>query len=112
MAKVHPAIIAVGKNKGHKTTALKVNPKNVKQSRTKGRLGKRVKLIRQVINEVSGVATYEKRVIELLKAGSLKDTKKALKVSKAALGTHQRAKLKREGLMNMLRAQQKQGQKK
>jgi len=63
MAKVHPTIIAVGKHKGHKTTSLKANPKNVRQSRTKGKLGKRVKLIRQVVSEVAGVATYEKRVI-------------------------------------------------
>ncbi len=42
-----------------------------------------------------------------MKAGSLKDTKKALKVAKGALGTHRRAKLKRESLMNLLRAQQK-----
>lgn len=63
MAKVHPTIIAVGKNKGHKTTSLKANPKKVRQSRTKGRLGKRVKVIRQVIGEVAGVSTYEKRII-------------------------------------------------
>jgi hypothetical protein len=43
----------------------------------------------------------------LLKAGSLKDTKKALKVAKGALGTHIRAKIKRENLMNLIRAQQK-----
>jgi hypothetical protein len=43
----------------------------------------------------------------LLKAGSLKDTKKALKVAKKALGTHIRAKIKRENLMNLIRAQQK-----
>jgi hypothetical protein len=41
-----------------------------------------------------------------LKAGSLKDTKRALKLTKKALGTHRRAKIKRENLMNLLRAQQ------
>jgi hypothetical protein len=46
-----------------------------------------------------------------LKAGSLKDTKRALKVSKKALGTHRRAKLKRENLMNLLRAQQSKAKK-
>ena len=34
-------------------------------------------------------------MIEFLKAGSLKDTKRALKVSKKGLGTHRRAKLKK-----------------
>jgi hypothetical protein len=40
----------------------------------------------------------------------LKDTKKALKVAKGALGTHTRAKIKRENLMNLIRAQQKAAQ--
>ena len=74
-------------------------------------MGKRVRLIRQVIGEVGGVSTYEKRVIEFLKAGSVKDTKRALKLSKKALGTHRRAKLKRESLMNLLRAQQAKAKK-
>ena len=109
MAKSHPAVIALGQNKGHPITKFKVSEKEAKRSHPvakKGVLGKRVKLIRQVIGEVGGVSTYEKRVIEFLKAGSVKDTKRALKLSKKALGTHRRAKLKRESLMNLLRAQQ------
>ena len=102
MAKSHPAVIAIGKNKGHPTTKIQ---RRVRPVASKSKLGKRTKVIRQVVAEVSGV--YEKRIIELLKAGSLKDTKKALKVAKKALGTHRRAKLKRENLMNLLRAQQK-----
>ena len=104
MAKSHPAVIAIGKNKGHPTTKIQ---RRVRPVASKSKLGKRTKVIRQVVAEVSGVCGYEKRIIELLKAGSLKDTKKALKVAKKALGTHRRAKLKRENLMNLLRAQQK-----
>jgi len=107
MAKQHPAVIAIGKNKGHPTTKIVANKKTVKQANTKGRLGKRVHFIRQLVSEVAGVSVYEKRIIELLKGGSLKDTKKALKVAKAALGTHGRAKIKRENLMNVIRVQQK-----
>lgn len=109
MAKQHPSVIAIGKNKGHPTTKL-AGKKSVKPSQTKGKLGKRVSFIRALVGEVAGVASYEKRIIELLKAGSLKDTKKALKVAKSSLGTHCRAKIKRENLMNLIRAQQKAAQ--
>lgn len=115
MAKSHPAVIALGQHKGHPLTKYKPTSKKgakPKQASRKGRIGKRVKLIRQVASEVGGVATYEKRIIEFLKAGSLKDTKKALKLSKKALGTHKRAKLKRESLMVLLRAQQAAKEKK
>lgn len=111
MAKTHPAVIAIGANKGHPFTKYQPAGKagqRVRPVSKKGRLGKRVKTIRQVIAEVAGVASYEKRVIECLKAGSLKDTKRALKMSKKALGTHRRAKLKREALMNFLRVQHAQ----
>lgn len=107
MAKQHPSVIAIGKNKGHPTTKLAANQRVVRPSRSKGRLGKRVAFIRSLVTEVAGVSGYEKRIIELLKAGSLKDTKKALKVAKKALGTHTRGKIKRENLMNVIRAQQK-----
>jgi len=103
MAKSHPTNIALGKNKGHKTTRIQPRTRPVS---TKAKIGKRTKLVRQIISQVAGVSGYEKRVIEYLKAGSLKDTKRALKVTKKALGTHRRAKLKRENLMNLLRAQQ------
>jgi len=103
MAKSHPAVIALGKNKGHKTTRIQARTRPVS---TKSKIGKRTKLVRQIISQVAGVSGYEKRVIEYLKAGSLKDTKRALKATKKALGTHRRAKLKRENLMNLLRAQQ------
>lgn len=114
MVKTHPTVIALGQNKGHPITKFKVSEKQAKKTRPasrKGAIGKRVKLIRQVIGEVGGVSTYEKRVIEFLKAGSVKDTKKALKLSKKALGTHRRAKLKREALMNLLRTQQAKAKK-
>ena len=104
MAKSQPTVIAIGKNKGHKTT--KIQAKRPRPVSTKAKLGKRTKLVRQIISQVAGVSGYEKRVIEYLKAGSLKDTKRALKATKKALGTHRRAKLKRENLMNLLRAQQ------
>ena len=56
--------------------------------------------MRNVIREVAGFAPYEKRITELLKVG--KD-KRALKVAKRKLGTHKRAKKKREEMSSVLR---------
>ena len=61
MAKNQPVNIAVGKHKGHPTT--KLQSKSVRPVRSKGRIGKRVRLVREVVAEVSGVASYEKRAI-------------------------------------------------
>lgn len=49
---------------------------------------------------MAGFAPYEKRITELLKVG--KD-KRALKVAKRKLGTHKRAKRKREEMSSALR---------
>lgn len=56
--------------------------------------------MRNLIREVAGFAPYEKRITELLKVG--KD-KRALKVAKRKLGTHKRAKKKREEMSSVLR---------
>eukprot|EP00242_Pyramimonas_sp_CCMP2087_P000178 CAMPEP_0198228918 /NCGR_PEP_ID=MMETSP1445-20131203/113848_1 /TAXON_ID=36898 /ORGANISM="Pyramimonas sp., Strain CCMP2087" /LENGTH=110 /DNA_ID=CAMNT_0043909351 /DNA_START=1204 /DNA_END=1536 /DNA_ORIENTATION=+ len=89
--------IAIGLNKGHVTTKRVLKPK---PSARKGRCGKRVGMIRNIIREVAGSAPYEKRLMELLKVG--KD-KRALKVAKKKLGTHLRAKKKRDEMSGLLR---------
>ena len=61
MVKNHPTNIAIGKNKGHATT--KLQKKTVRPVKSKAKLGKRVKLIREVASEVSGVSVYEKRAL-------------------------------------------------
>ena len=61
---------------------------------------KRIHFVRNLIREVAGFAPYEKRITELLKVG--KD-KRALKVAKRKLGTHKRAKKKREEMSSVLR---------
>lgn len=55
MVKVAQKNLAVGLNRGYVTTPLKKTAKQaskVRQSRTKPVLGKRIKVIRQVITEV------------------------------------------------------------
>jgi large subunit ribosomal protein L36e len=89
--------------KGHAVTKLS---KVSKPSYRKGRLSKRTALVRSVIREVTGFAPYERKVLELLQAGSSKDEKKAMKVAKRRLGTHKRGIKKREflrGVMQRLR---------
>ncbi|KAF8379516.1 hypothetical protein HHK36_028954 [Tetracentron sinense] len=87
----------VGLNKGHIVTKKELAPR---PSARKGKTSKRVHFVKNLIREVAGFAPYEKRITELLKVG--KD-KRALKVAKRKLGTHKRAKKKREEMSNVLR---------
>ncbi|KAK4571589.1 hypothetical protein RGQ29_030130 [Quercus rubra] len=89
--------LCVGANRGHIVTKKELAPR---PSDRKGKTSKRVLFVRNLIREVAGLAPYEKRITELLKVG--KD-KRALKVAKRKLGTHKRAKKKREEMSNTLR---------
>ncbi|XP_030749349.1 60S ribosomal protein L36 [Sitophilus oryzae] len=94
--------IAVGLQKGHKTTKIptgKTKSGKLRPARLKGIQTKHSKFVRDLIREVCGHAPYEKRAMELLKVS--KD-KRALKFLKRRLGTHIRAKRKREELSNIL----------
>lgn len=90
----------VGINRGFIVTKLKTAKR---PSNRKGKLGKRVSFIRNVVKSVTGFAPYEKRMIELLKTGLGRDSKRSLKMAKARLGTHKRALHKREELNSFLR---------
>eukprot|EP00271_Cylindrocystis_brebissonii_P014760 TRINITY_DN36286_c0_g1_i1.p1 TRINITY_DN36286_c0_g1~~TRINITY_DN36286_c0_g1_i1.p1 ORF type:complete len:174 (-),score=35.66 TRINITY_DN36286_c0_g1_i1:663-1184(-) len=104
--------IAIGLNKGHVVTRpekkLKADGEKkddrvafpARPAHRKGALGKRVGFVRTLIREVVGLAPYEKRITELLKVG--KD-KRALKLAKKKLGTHLRAKRKREDMQAVVR---------
>lgn len=93
--------IAVGLNKGHVVTKKE---KVARPGSRKGRASTKVKFVRDIIREVAGQAPYEKRVIELLKNGR---DKRALKVCKRKLGTHLRAKRKRDEMAGVLRKMKK-----
>ena len=78
--------MAVGLQKGHKTTKIVVSRKKTatkthkfKPSRLKGRQTKHGKFIRDLIREVVGHAPYEKRAMELLKVSKDKRALKFLK---------------------------------
>lgn len=90
--------LSVGLNKGHVVT--KRTPLQKRSSYTKGKVTGRTEVMREVMREVVGFAPYERRIIELLRIG--KD-KRALKFAKKRLGTHIRAKRKREEMGEALR---------
>ncbi|MCH0629533.1 60S ribosomal protein L36 [Kocuria palustris] len=93
--------IAVGLNKGHKTTAKEVAPKI---SYRKGALTKRTEFVRSIVSEVAGLAPYERRLIELIRnAGE----KRAKKLAKKRLGTHKRALKKVEEMNGVIAASRK-----
>ncbi|OXA59609.1 60S ribosomal protein L36 [Folsomia candida] len=94
--------IAIGLERGHKTIRNKQTPRPVAN---KGKQTKHNKFVRDIIREVVGHSPYEKRAMELLKVS--KD-KRALKFLKKRLGTHIRAKRKREELSNTLTQMRKQ----
>jgi len=64
----------------------------------KGRLSKRVKLVRELIHEVVGLMPYEKRLLDILKTGGATSEKRMYKFAKQRLGTHKRANKKREDI--------------
>uniref|UniRef100_A0A8D0H6K4 60S ribosomal protein L36 n=1 Tax=Sphenodon punctatus TaxID=8508 RepID=A0A8D0H6K4_SPHPU len=91
------------------TNKVTKNVQKPRQCRRRGRLTKHTKFVRDMIREVCGFAPYERRAMELLKVS--KD-KRALKFIKKRVGTHIRAKRKREELSNVLAAMRKAAAKK
>ncbi|KAH3684868.1 hypothetical protein WICPIJ_004171 [Wickerhamomyces pijperi] len=81
---------------GRKVEQLEAQPKI---SYRKGALSKRAEFVRSIVREVSGLAPYERRLMELIRnAGE----KRARKVAKKRLGTFGRAKAKVEELNNII----------
>ncbi|EFP09534.1 CRE-RPL-36 protein [Caenorhabditis remanei] len=108
--------LAVGLNKGHAATQL---PVKQRQNRHKGVASKKTKvrkmqlfkiltlilqIVRELVREITGFAPYERRVLEMLR---ISKDKRALKFLKRRIGTHRRAKAKREELQNVIIAQRK-----
>ncbi|XP_003737729.1 60S ribosomal protein L36 [Galendromus occidentalis] len=93
--------LIIGQAKGHRVVK---NKRIVKPTAKGGKVSAHTKFIRELVREVTGFAPYERRAMELLKVS--KD-KRALKFLKKRLGTHLRAKRKREELSNVLTQQRK-----
>ncbi|KAK9355276.1 ribosomal protein L36e [Lipomyces doorenjongii] len=96
MAPAEKTGLFVGLNKGHQVT---VREPKARISRSKGKVSKRATFVRELIREVSGLAPYERRVIELIR--NSKD-KRARKLAKKRLGTFGRAKRKVDDLTRVI----------
>ncbi|XP_074602110.1 ribosomal protein L36 isoform X2 [Brevipalpus obovatus] len=92
--------LVVGLKKGHKVTPNKLR----EGKKTPHKAQKQAKLVREITREVCGHAPYEKRCMELLR---ISKDKRALKFLKRRLGTHARAKKKRDEMSNVLIQQRK-----
>lgn len=88
--------IAVGINKGHKVTPREVAPR---VSYRKGAKSQRATFVRSLVREVTGLAPYERRLIELIRNSQ---EKRARKLAKKKLGSFSRAKAKCEDMTNII----------
>ena len=93
--------ICTGLDKGHKTTVNTLKPK---PCASKGKNTPHNEFVRDLIREVTGFAPYERRAMELLK---ISKDKRCLKFLKKRIGSHLRAKRKREEMSSVLQAQRK-----
>ena len=93
--------ICAGLDKGHKTT---LNEVKKKPSNRKGKQTPHNKFVRDLVREVTGFSPYEKRAMELLR---ISKDKRCLKFLKKRIGSHIRAKRKREEMSNVLQAMRK-----
>jgi len=93
--------LSVGLDKGYHVTK---HARKQKQSRVKGKLSKKTRVVRELVREIVGFAPYERRTMELLRIGR---DKKALKFLKKRIGQHTRAKRKRDEIQGILRDMRK-----
>ena len=64
------------------------------------------RFVRDLVREVAGFSPYERRAMELLR---ISKDKRCLKFLKKRIGSHIRAKRKREEMSNVLQAMRKHG---
>merc|ERR1711994_713125 len=93
--------MVTGLDRGHKTTP---NTLKTKPSKNKGKQTLHNKFTCDLVREVTGFSPYEKRAMELLR---ISKDKRCLNFLKKRIGSHIRAKRKREEMSNVLQAMRK-----
>ena len=89
-------------------TKPKTHPDDFKKNKSqrKGRLHPRVKAIRDVMVEVTGLSPFQRKMMEMIKTGDATKEKKAVRVARKRTGSHQRAQLIRDKISSIIMAQQ------
>ena len=75
------------------------------KSHRKGRQHVRVKAIREVMREVTGLAPFQRKMVEMLKTGDAVKEKKAVRMARKRTGSHKRAQLIRDKLAKQIQDQ-------
>ncbi len=99
----------VGLNHGFIVTKPKqaADAHKVTKSYRKGRQHPRVLAVRQVISEITGLAPYERKMLEMIRTGVQKKEKLAVKLARKRLGSQRRANRKRDQMLAVIAAQRK-----
>ena len=102
--------IFVGLNRGHVVTKPKVSDRAFKANKSsrKGRLHPRVQAVREVVQEVCGLAPFQKKMVEMIKTGVAVKEKKAVKLARKRVGALKRAKHIRDNLLNLIQTQKRE----
>merc|ERR1711970_1300224 len=102
--------IFVGLNRGHIVTKPKVEAEAFKANKSgrKGRLHPRVKAVREVVQEVCGLAPFQKKMIEMIRTGVAIKEKKAVRHARQRVGQHKRAGRIRDNLLAIIAVQKRE----
>ena len=101
--------VFVGLNHGFIVTKVQgaTDAQKHQKSHRKGKLHPRVAAVRAVVNEISGLAPYERKMLEMIRTGVQKKEKLAVKLARKRLGSQRRANAKRDQLLAVIAAQRK-----
>ena len=101
--------VHVGLNKGFIVTKVKgaTDAHKNQKSYRKGKLHPRVAAVRAVVNEICGLAPYERKMLEMIRTGNQKKEKSAVKQARRRLGSQRRAQAKRDQMIAVIAAQRK-----
>ena len=102
--------IFVGLNRGHVVTKPKIPAEAFKEnkSRRKGRIHNRVRAVRDVVQEVCGLAPFQRKMIEMVRTGDAVKEKKAVKLARHRVGQHKRAGRIRDNLLAIIAVQKRE----